>query len=106
MDINKFRMTLEEFQTSVNKQFAPFTKNIVRPLEDCNGLPIVKGSIFDIKQTVNGCSIFILSSVEPLEVHYFKNGMVIRKYEYDVISLLDLDKWETEIEVIDFIDEL
>ena len=94
MNLEDFKKTLEEL-TKIE---------IKRPLEDCNGLPILVGSIFDIKQTVNGCSTFILTSTKPLKVHYWPDHkMENNEYEYDVISLLDLDKWETEIEVIDFI---
>lgn len=95
MNIKDLEKAVEELTQKVR---------IKRPLEDCNGLPILLGSIFDIKQTVNGCSTFILTSTEPLRVHYWPDHkMENREYEYDVIALLDLDKWETEIEVIDFI---
>ena len=72
-----------------------------RDLVDTNNRPLQIGSVFDIKQTVNGCSTFILMSVSPVIVNYvWSNGKIGWEYEYDVNDLLDLNKYDTEIEFL------
>ena len=44
------------------------------------------GDIIDLNQTVNGCSEFVVLTVEPLEIAY--NYDRARKYEYDKEELL------------------
>lgn len=56
------------------------------------------GSIIDLHQTVNGENIFVILSLEKLDLRYRFD--LNRKYEYDVRALLsrdpimDITEWE------------
>ena len=69
-------------------------------ITDKNGQPITPGSIIDIHQTVNGQSRFVVLEVDSLDVRYAHD--LLRKYEYDVGELLDLDVLlsDKEIEIV------
>lgn len=48
---------------------------------------IHKGSIIDINQTVNGYRVFVVLSVEPLDVRYGYD--LTRPYEYSLKELME-----------------
>lgn len=50
------------------------------------------GDIFNIHQTVNGCSKFILVSLDPIDIRYIFDFSY--KYEYDLKELLDIEELE------------
>ena len=55
-------------------------------MKDRNDIPLTKGSIIDINQSVNGCNIFVVLSIDPLDIRYGYD--LLRKYEYDKDDLL------------------
>ncbi len=67
-------------------------------MEDRNGIEIKDGDIIDIHQTVNGQNLFVVLTVEPLDVVYKYD--LNKKYEYDKQELLEVNEFEKEIEII------
>lgn len=67
-------------------------------------IKLKNGDIIDINQTVNGRSLFVIFSLESLDVRYGFDLSL--KYEYDVRSLLEFDEYEKEIEIIGNINDL
>jgi hypothetical protein len=70
---------------------------------DINGKELVVGSIFDIKQTVNGEDLFVIFSLNPLSIKYGR--ALDLEYQYDKTELLDIrqpymDHDETEMEIV------
>jgi len=53
---------------------------------DINGVQVVKGSIIDINQTVNGENLFVVLDLEKQDVRY--SWDLDYKYQYDVLDLL------------------
>ena len=53
---------------------------------DKHGVTLSEGSVIDINQTVNGCNLFFIKSVCPLDIRY--NHDRERRYEYDPVDLL------------------
>ena len=68
--------------------------------KDKNDNNISVGSVIDLHQTVNGENIFIIWSIDPLEVRYRFDTSV--QYEYDVNELLKPSQFtgETEFEIV------
>jgi hypothetical protein len=58
---------------------------------DVYNKPVTIGSIIDIHQTVNGCTLFIVFAEDDIRYHYDKN----RHYEYDIEDLFD-----TQFEIV------
>jgi hypothetical protein len=54
---------------------------------DLNDKELKVGDIIDIHQTVNGQNLFVIASLEPLDIRYEYDRN--RKYEYDQKSLLE-----------------
>lgn len=75
-------------------------------LLDCNDHEVVDGDIIDLHQTVNGQNLFVIASVDNLDVRYHHD--MTRRYEYDAKSLLSKDGWlcEVEYEVIGHVDSV
>lgn len=70
-------------------------------LKDKNGAEIYEGDIFDINQTVNGCSKFvILTCIGGYDVRYYYENNPQREYEYSIYELLDIGVNDKEIEII------
>lgn len=72
-------------------------------LKDKNNKEIYEGDIIDINQTVNGCNLFAVMWDEiSFGARYWVNNTIGRKYEYDIIELLDVNvnEYDKEIEVI------
>ena len=57
---------------------------------------LVAGNIIDIRQTVNGYSLFTIVEVEPLDIRYAYD--INRKYEYDKEDLLRPCKTTGEVD--------
>lgn len=69
-------------------------------MQDKNEVELKPGDTIDLHQTVNGQSLFIVQSVEPLEIVYHHNPT--RHYEYDKHAMLAPDRYtgETTWEII------
>jgi len=67
---------------------------------DKNGNPFVDGSIFDIGQTVNGQSKFVILTLFPLDIRYHHD--LNYKYQYDMIELLQVKDsiFYSEVEIV------
>jgi hypothetical protein len=65
-------------------------------MKDKNDKPIKKGSIINIFQTINGENIFIILSVDPLDIRYRHDLM--RQYEYDKLDLLSPSMYDGEVD--------
>lgn len=67
---------------------------------DKNNKELKVGDVIDIHQTVNGENIFIIASLEPLDIRYGYDPTHI--YQYDTKELLKTDRYtgETEFEII------
>ncbi|WP_372937544.1 hypothetical protein [Seonamhaeicola sp.] len=59
-------------------------------IEDINGNVLKKGDIIDIKQTVNGCNLFYIQSMNPLDIRYGFDFSLV--YEYDKLDLISPSK--------------
>lgn len=58
---------------------------------DKNGKILQAGDVIDIHETVNGCNLFNIISIEPLDIEYsglYHPSVSGRKYEYDKEELL------------------
>ena len=53
---------------------------------DMHGVQVVKGSIIDINQTVNGENLFVVLDLEKQDIRY--SWDLDYKYQYDVLDLL------------------
>lgn len=53
---------------------------------DANEKKISKGDIINLHQTVNGQNLFVILSVDELDIRYAHD--LLRKYEYDKSDLL------------------
>ena len=53
---------------------------------DMHGVQVVKGSIIDINQTVNGENLFVVLDLEKQDVRY--SWDLDYKYQYDILDLL------------------
>ena len=53
---------------------------------DANENKISKGDIINLHQTVNGQNLFVILSVDELDIRYAHD--LLRKYEYDKSDLL------------------
>lgn len=70
---------------------------------DRNDRKYKDGDVIDIHQTVNGCRHFLIETLEPLEIFYYQDFKLGRKYEYDQIELLTNSvpyDTQTETEII------
>jgi hypothetical protein len=66
---------------------------------DKHGDQVKKGDVIDLHQTVNGCRIFVILSVEPLDIRYGYD--LRRKYEYDMKEFFYQSGYEaTEFEIV------
>jgi len=54
---------------------------------DKNNIELTDGSIINIHQTVNGENLFIVMTVDPLDIRYARD--INLKYQYDKEELLD-----------------
>ena len=63
---------------------------------DKNDVLIKNGDIIDIHQIVNGCNIFIILSVNPLDIRY---GFDLSyRYQYDQEELLKRCQYSGDVE--------
>lgn len=68
---------------------------------DRNDKELKNGDTIDIHQTVNGCSKFlVLDCSENLDIEYYEDWAMGRKYEYDKKELLDDWNGESEFTII------
>lgn len=67
---------------------------------DKNGKELANGDIINLHQTVNGQNLFIVLSVNTLDIRYAHD--LLREYEYDKKDLLDPSKFsgETDWEIV------
>ncbi len=66
-------------------------------LFDKYGLELENGSIININQTVNGENLFVMLDVKELDLRY--DFEISYKYQYDVLSLLEPNKLNGDIEL-------
>lgn len=59
---------------------------------DINNKELSSGDIIDIHQTVNGCNLFVVMNLNPLDIRY--NYDRLRDYEYDKVDLLNCEELE------------
>ena len=61
---------------------------------------VVKGDVINLHQTVNGQNLFVLLSINPLDIRYAHD--LLREYEYDKTEMLSPSRFtgETEYEII------
>ena len=72
-------------------------------MKDANGKRLTPGDIINIYQTVNGQSMFVVASLEPLDIRYHYD--MSRVYEYDMAGLLEEDPdFGVDWEIVDHID--
>lgn len=64
--------------------------------KDKNGVTLKDGDIIDINQTVNGCSRFVVLTIDPLEIVYYFNRSY--KYQYDKDELLATCRFTGEVD--------
>ena len=69
-------------------------------MKDLNDKELKDGDIIDIHQTVNGENLFLINSVDPLDIRYHYDFS--RPYEYDKKDLLSPCRFsgESEFEII------
>jgi len=65
-------------------------------ITDKNGFALTNGDIIDIHQTVNGQNLFVIDSVNPLEISYEYDQS--RKYEYDKNELIAPCRFTGEVD--------
>ena len=67
---------------------------------DKNEKELSKGAIINLHQTVNGQNLFVVLSVNPLDIRYAHD--LLREYEYDKEEMLAPSRFtgETEWEII------
>jgi hypothetical protein len=67
---------------------------------DKNKKELFKGAIINLHQTVNGQNLFVVLSVNPLDIRYAHD--LLREYEYDKEEMLAPSRFtgETEWEII------
>ena len=63
---------------------------------DKNEREVKNGDVIDLHQTVNGQNLFVVFTVEPLDIRYAHD--VTRKYEYDKEELFKPCKYSGEVE--------
>ena len=61
---------------------------------------VVKGDVINLHQTVNGQNLFVILSINPLDIRYADD--LLREYEYDKIEMLASSRFtgETEYEIV------
>ena len=84
-------------ETLNNTESSNSTKPVLAVvLFDKYGLELENGSIININQTVNGENLFVMLDVKEFDLRY---GFEISyKYQYDVLSLLEPNKLNGDIE--------
>lgn len=67
---------------------------------DKNNKELVKGSIIDIHQTVNGENIFVIFNLNPLDIRYGHD--ISYKYQYSKEDLITPNKFtgESDFEIV------
>jgi hypothetical protein len=63
---------------------------------DINKRKLKNGDVIDLHQTVNGQNLFVVFTIEPLDIRYAHN--VTRKYEYDKEEMLAPSRFTNEVE--------
>ena len=66
---------------------------------DKNDIEVKDNDVIDLHQTVNGQNLFVVKTVNPLDIRYHND--IDRKYEYDKVSLLNPSFGETSFEIVD-----
>jgi len=66
----------------------------MKTFEDCNGILLKDGDIFDVHQSINGCNTFVIVNLELCAVYYFYDNCIQMLYEYDTLDLLDIEELE------------
>lgn len=63
---------------------------------DINDRELKSGDIIDLHQTVNGQNLFVVLTIEPLDIRYAYD--VTLKYEYNKEEMLAPSKFTGEVE--------
>lgn len=63
---------------------------------DINERELKNGDVIDLHQTVNGQNLFVVFTIEPLDIRYAHD--VTRKYEYDKEEMLAFSRFTSEVE--------
>jgi hypothetical protein len=63
---------------------------------DINERKLKNGDVIDLHQTVNGQNLFVVFTIEPLDIRYAHD--VTRKYEYDKEEMLAPSRFTGEVE--------
>lgn len=73
---------------------------VVFIMKDKNEKELFKGAIINLYQTVNGQNLFVVLSVNPLDIRYAHD--LLREYEYDKEEMLAPSRFtgETEWEIV------
>lgn len=73
-------------------------------LRDINGTQLISNNIIDIKQTVNGCNEFLilLHKNKVTNAYYYRDGDILREYEYDLDELIEDFNGEPDYEIVGY----
>lgn len=63
---------------------------------DINERRLKNGDVIDLHQTVNGQNLFVVFTIEPLDIRYAHD--VTRKYEYDKEEMLSPSRFTGEVD--------
>lgn len=63
---------------------------------DINERKLKNGDVIDLHQTVNGQNLFVVFTLEPLDIRYAND--VTRRYEYDKEEMLSTSKITSEVD--------
>jgi hypothetical protein len=63
----------------------------MKAIFDLNERQLKNGDVIDLHQTVNGQNLFVVFTLEPLDIRYAHD--LTRKYEYDKFEMLAPSKF-------------
>lgn len=67
-------------------------------IKDINDNELIKGSIFEMYQTINGENLFVVFDLVDKDIRYSYD--LNRKYEYDVDELLAPSRFTCEVDFV------